>query len=53
MQRVLERETHNDWQLINKKYTLQGIVREAVKMRSQLFYKKVNRVISLSRPLTC
>lgn len=34
IQRVLERGTHNDWILINKKYTLQGIVQEAMQMRS-------------------
>ena len=33
IQRVLERGTHNDWILINKKYTLQGIVQEAMQMR--------------------
>jgi len=33
IQRVLERGTHNDWMLINKKYTLQGIVQEAMQMR--------------------
>lgn len=33
IQRVLERGTRNDWILINKKYTLQGIVQEAMQMR--------------------
>lgn len=33
IQRVLERGTHNDWILINKKHTLQGIVQEAMQMR--------------------
>lgn len=34
IQRVLERGTHNDWILINKRYSLQGIVQEAMQMRS-------------------
>ncbi len=34
IQRVLERGLRKDWLLINERYTLEGIVEEALQMRS-------------------